>query len=260
MYPQRNKIAAALRNGGVALGSLTLLQEPAVGEILGSLGYDFLIIDTEHAAADEQSVLAMVRATEAAGATPLVRVRRVEEKDLLWALDTGAGGLVLPLVETGQQAAEAVRLTRYPPFGERTLCSAARAAGHGTVRGDFDRYLAWAAENTTTVALVETPEGLANLDDILAADLDVLMLGRADLSVKLGLGYQPGHPEVEARAIEFVKRVVAAGRVAGMLAYSAEEARRWIGLGVRFVVYSQPEMLLSISYRQARAEILGAER
>ena len=130
-------------------------------------------------------------------------------------------------------------------------------AGMGVVSSAI---VASGCRRSEPIALVETPEGLANLDDILAADLDVLMLGRADLSVKLGLGDQPGHPEVEARAIEFVKRVVAAGRVAGMLAYSAEEARRWIGLGVRFVVYSQPEMLLSISYRQARAEILGAER
>lgn len=257
MFPQRNKVAAALRDGRVALGSLTLLQEPAIGEILGTLGYDFLVIDTEHAAADEQSVLAMVRATEAAGATPLIRLRRIEEKDVLWALDSGAGGLLLPLVETGEQAAELVRLTRYPPHGDRTLCSAARSAGHGTARADFDTYLSWAAENTTTVALVETPAGLANLDDILAHDIDVLMLGRADLSVKLGLGYQPNHPDVVARAVEFTNRVVAAGRVAGILAYSPEEARRWIDLGVRFVIYSQPEMLLSVAYRQARTDILG---
>ncbi|MGC4806275.1 HpcH/HpaI aldolase family protein [Micromonospora sp. DT233] len=257
MYPRPSRLAATLREGGVALGSLTLLQEPALGEILGCLGYDFLVIDTEHAAADEQSVLSMVRAAGSAGTTPLVRLRRIEEKDLLWSLDSGAGGVVLPLVETGEQAAEVVRLTRYPPTGDRTLCSAARVAGHGTARGDFDSYLAWAAENTTTVALVETPTGLTNLDDILAADLDVLMLGRADLSVKLGLGYQPTHPEVDKHAVAFVERVVAAGRVAGMLAYSPQEARRWIALGVRFVVYSQPEMLLSTAYRQAREEILG---
>jgi 2-keto-3-deoxy-L-rhamnonate aldolase RhmA len=257
MYPQRNRVAAALADNRVALGSLTLLQEPAVGEILGSLSYDFLIIDTEHAAADEQSVLAMVRAAEAGGTTPLIRLRQIEEKDMLWALDTGAGGLVLPLVETGEQAAEAVRLTQYPPAGDRTLCSAARVAGHGTARGDFDSYLAWAAQNVTTVCLVETPTGLSNLDDILAADIDVLMLGRADLSVKLGLGYQPTHPDVQALAVDFVKRVVAGGRTAGMLAYSPEEARQWIDLGVRFVAYSQAEMLLSTAYRQARDAILG---
>ncbi|WP_431884565.1 HpcH/HpaI aldolase family protein [Micromonospora wenchangensis] len=257
MFPRPSRLAEVLRDGGVALGSLTLLQEPAIGEILGVLGYDFLVVDTEHAAADEQSVLAMVRAAGSAGTTPLVRLRRIEEKDLLWSLDSGAGGVVLPLVETGAQAVEAARLTHYPPVGDRTLCSAARAAGHGTARGDFDRYLTWAGRNTTVVALVETPAGLANLDDILAADLDVLMLGRADLSVKLGLGYQPTHPEVEKHAVDFVERVVAAGRVAGMLAYSAEEARRWIDRGVRFVVYSQPEMLLSDAYRRARDEILG---
>ena len=83
MYPRPSRLAEVLRDGGVALGSLTLLQEPAIGEILGALGYDFVVVDTEHAAADEQSVLAMVRAAGAAGTTPLVRLRRIEEEDLL---------------------------------------------------------------------------------------------------------------------------------------------------------------------------------
>jgi 2-keto-3-deoxy-L-rhamnonate aldolase RhmA len=259
MYPRTNRIVSALRgDNAIALGSLTLLQEPAIGEILGAIGYDFLIVDMEHAGADEQTVLAMVRACESANLTPLVRLRRVEEKELLWALDTGAGGVVLPMVETPEQAREIVRLTHYPPRGDRTLCSASRAAGHGTQRNDFGKFLEWFNDSIITVCLIETPTGLGNLESIVAEGVDVLMLGRGDLSLKMGFGYAPNHPAVLAAARDFVQRVVAAGGTAGVLVYSAQDAREWIALGARFIVYSQPEMLLSDSYRAAREELLGS--
>ncbi len=258
MFPQVNRIRTALADG-YALGSLTLFQEPAVGEILGALGYDFLIIDTEHTGADEQSVLAMVRACEAARVTPLVRVRRVDEKEMLWALDTGAGGLVLPMVETAEQARDVVRFSLYPPRGDRTLCSASRAAGHGTQRPDFPKFLEWSNDMVLTICLLETPSALENLEPIVAEGVDILMLGRADLSVKMGLGYAPNHPKVQEATRDFVQRTTAAGAVAGVLAYSVEDAREWLDLGARFIVFSQPEMLLSDAYRTARANLSGRD-
>ena len=259
MYPRRNRVTSTLREGKIALGSLTLLQEPAIGEILGGIGYDFLIIDMEHAGADEQTVLTMVRACEAANVTPLVRLRRVEEKELLWALDTGAGGVVLPMIETAEDAREIFRLSHYPPVGDRTLCSAARASGHGTQRHDFGKFLEWSNDSIATVCLIETPRGLENVEAIIAEGIDVLMLGRGDLSVKMGLGYAPNHPSVLAAARDFVRRVADAGAVAGVLAYTAADAREWIELGARFIVYSQPEMVLSDTYRAARDAIMGAD-
>lgn len=255
MFGQKNRVKVALEEGEVTLGSLTLLQEPAIGEILGLTGFDFLVIDTEHAAADEQTVLAMVRACEAANVTPIVRVRRGEEKELLWALDTGAGGVLVPILETAEQARDIVRFTHYPPVGDRTLCSASRAAGHGTQRGDFTQFLEWFNSSVVTIGLVETPEGLRNLDEIASSGIDILMLGRADLSLKMGLGYAPGHPQVQEAAEDFVDRVTAGGAAAGVLAYSAADALEWIRRGVRFVAYSQPEMILSDAYRQARQAI-----
>ena len=132
-YPRPSRLAEVLRDGGVALGSLTLLQEPAIGEILGALGYDFVVPSTPRPTS--RACWRWSGRPAWRRATPLVRLRRIEEKDLLWLLDSGAGELVLPLVETGAQAVEAARLTHYPPVGDRTLCSAARAAGHGTARG-----------------------------------------------------------------------------------------------------------------------------
>ncbi|WP_165818063.1 aldolase/citrate lyase family protein [Microbacterium sp. Gd 4-13] len=249
MIGSTNKVVAALKAGEVALGSLTLLQDAAIGEILGRCGYDFLIIDTEHAAADEQTVLGMVRGSQAANLTPLIRLRSADPKQILWALDTGAGGIVMPTVESGEDARAFVNASYYPPRGRRTVCSATRAAGHGTARGGFSEYLDWAAENVITVALVETKRGMDALDDILASGIDVVMLGRADLSLDMGLGYAPWHPEVMAASELVVERALAAGVVPGVLAYSPEEARTWIAKGVKFVAYSQPEMILSDVYR-----------
>lgn len=255
LFPQPNRVQEKLRRGEAVLGSLTLLHDPGIGEILGGAGHDFLIIDMEHTGADAQSVLAMIRAAEAAGITPLVRIRHVEEKEVLWSLDTGAGGLVLPLVETAEDADRIRRLVHYPPHGERTLCSAARAAGHGTARHDFNAYFAWARESLTSVCLIETPRGIDELDKIADTGVDVLMIGRGDLSVKLGLGYAPRHPDIDQISIDFARRVNAAGRAAGILAYSSEEARKWLDHGYRFIVYSQPEMILSDAYRQARFDL-----
>lgn len=255
MYGQPNRVKEALQRADVSLGSLTLLQEPSVGEILGLAGYDFLVIDTEHAAADEQTVLGMVRACEAARLTPIVRVRSANEKELLWALDTGAGGVLVPMLETPEQARDVVRFTHYPPLGDRTLCSASRAAGHGTQRGDFPKFLEWFNASVVTVGLIETPLGLDNVESIAGEGIDVLMLGRADLSVKLGLGYAPHHPQVEEAANHFVERVKEAGAAAGVLAYSVQDALQWIRKGVRFVAYSQPEMILSDVYQAARRDI-----
>jgi len=260
MYPRPNRIVTALNRGEIALGSLTLFQEPAIGEIMGANGFDFLIIDMEHAAASEQTVLSMVRACEAADLTPLIRLRRVEEKEILWALDTGAGGVVLPMIETAEQAREIVRVTHYPPRGQRTLCSATRASGHGSQRHDFGRFLQWFNESIVTVCLVETPEGLENLEAIIAEGIDVVMLGRADLSIKLGLGYAPSHPDVLRMAHEFVDRAVSAGATAALLSYSPQDALEWIKCGAKFIVYSQPEMMLSDGYRAAREAIMGGSR
>ena len=257
MIGHRNRVLQALAEDRIALGSLTLLQEPAIPEILGGCGYDFLIIDTEHAAADEQTVLAMVRASEAAGITPLIRLRHANPKELLWALDTGAGGVVLPVVESGDQARLIVASSFYPPRGSRTVCSATRAAGHGTRRSGFDAYLEWASENVVTFGLVETVKGVEALDDILEAGIDVIMVGRADLSLDMGLGYAPWHPDVVQTSYDVVDRVIASGATAAVLAYSPAEAKEWIERGVRVVIYSQPEMMLSDLYASARQEIMG---
>lgn len=246
-----NRAKELLDRGEVTYGSLSLIPEPAMAEIVGGAGFDFFIIDTEHVAIDGSGVASMVRACQAAGVGPLVRVRQAEEKTLLWTLDAGAQGVVVPLIEDAPTAQRAVDLCRFPPDGRRTLCSASRAAAHGLHRPDLDIYLQHSNANTLVVGLIETPAGLSNIEEIAATEIDVLMVGRADLSLAMGLGYAPGHPAVVQASEEALKATISSGTAAGILAYSVEEARKWVDFGCRFVVYSQPEMILADHYRSA---------
>lgn len=251
--PLRTRVLA----GETVFGTLSLLPEPGLPEIAGIAGYDFFIADTEHVALDGQGLAHVVRAARSAGISPIVRVRHVEEKALLWTLDTGAEGIVIPLLEDAETARLAHDLTRFPPDGRRTLCSASRAAGHGGRRGEaFPRYLAESNERILLIGLIETPKGIENLDAILAEPIDVIFVGRADLSLKLLDGtYDPHHPKVRAATQHIVEQTVATGKAACVLAYDVEDARAWLDAGCTFLVYSQPEIILSNHYRDVLAQL-----
>lgn len=243
-----NRTKERLGQGQVALGSLSLLSEPAVAEVLGATGYDFLIIDTEHVSVGGRDVEAMVRACEAVEITPLVRVRGVDESEILTTLDAGAQGIVVPLVGSRATADEAVRLSRFPPDGGRTLCSATRAAGHGAHRRDLSGFLQHINDQVLVVGLVETPDGVERAASIVRSEMDVFFVGRADLSMQMGLGYAPNHPSVVDAARHVLGAALDAGKAAAIIAYDLEQAQQWLEFGCTFIVYSQPEMVLADFY------------
>lgn len=258
-----NRTKKVLEDGGVAFGSLSLLPEPAIGELLGATGYDFLIIDTEHVSVAGRDVEAMVRGCEAADITPLVRVRSLaDEGEVLATLDAGAQGIVVPLVPDRATADAAVAMTRFPPVGQRTLCSATRAAGHGAYRDDMRPFLDHVNAQMLVVGLVETPEGVQNAREIVRSGMDVFFVGRSDLSLHMGLGYQPNHPDVVEASRRVLGEALDAGKAAAIIAYDLEQAEQWIDFGCTFVVYSQPEMVLSTFYREGRSRLaeLAARR
>lgn len=252
---RENRTKARLAAGEVAIGTLSLLPEPGLAELAGGAGLDFFIIDMEHVAIAGQHVAHMTRAAQSAGTTAIVRVRWAEEKTLLWVLDTGVEGLMVPLVDDAATARRIYELTHYPPDGVRTVCSDTRAASHGTQRTDLRPYLANANNELLLIALLETPEAVENAADIAKEPIDVFCIGRADLSLKMGLGYAPRHPAVDEATKRTLSAVIDAGKTAGVLAYDVDDAEEWIRFGCRFVIYSQPEELLAIEYRNALATL-----
>lgn len=251
MLMKTNRTKEKLRNGQVAFGTFTLLLEPSMPELVGAAGYDFIGLDMEHTAADEPAIEHLIRASQAAGITPLVRVRHVEEKTILWILDSGAEGIVIPMLEDAETARRVYRLTRYPPDGERTLCSATRAAGRGAYRGNFEPFVRNVNREMLTVGLIETPSAAENIREIAREGIDVFLVGRADISMKMGFHYAPWHPEVVEVTKRVLGTVIEEGKTAGVLAYDLEDAERWLEFGCKLVMYSQPEILLSAIYADA---------
>ena len=175
------EFARKLRNRERIVGYWIMLDAPTATERVARLGYDYVCLDGQHGLFGYSGLLNGVTAADAAGsATPLVRPASNDPGLIGRALDTGAGGVIVPLVDTAEQAAEAVRATRYPPRGARS---------YGPVRSDLriGPDPAAADESVVVIAMIETARGLANLEEISATPgLDAVYVGPADLCLAVG--------------------------------------------------------------------------
>jgi 4-hydroxy-2-oxoheptanedioate aldolase len=171
------------RAGVQSVGAWLSLANPYTAEALGHAGFDWVCIDLQHGQAVESDLRVLLPALHAGGATPLVRVASHEPSGIMRALDAGALGVIVPLVNTADEAAAAVAACRYPPAGKRS-CGPLRTAIHDA---PFDP--AVNDGEIACIAMIETQAGLDNLEAILATPgLDALYIGPSDLAFALGLG------------------------------------------------------------------------
>ncbi len=176
-----------LREERLLRGTWAQIRAPEVVDMIGAAGFDFAVIDCEHGAFGIETAETLIRACDAAGLAPAVRVSRLDRVEIMKALDAGAGAVVVPNVESAEQAAEAVAATRFAPDGLRGACPCCRSGGH-YIR-DWEGYRARQHTETGAIALVETAAGAAAFGDIVAVPgLAALMLGPFDLAVSMGLG------------------------------------------------------------------------
>ena len=231
--PGRPGLRRRILAGEVLYGAWADLDSPAASEVLARAGFDWVVVDLEHGAGTETSLLAHLTAIEAAGAAALVRPQSGERLRIGRALDLGARGIVVPRLDTVDQAREAVTFLRYPPGGVRGVALMTRGARLGSVP-----HAGVAALNDDIVGIVqvETPGALEAADDIAALDgVDVLFVGPADLSHSLGVPGQFAAPAY----LDGLKRVVAAcrqhGKAAGILLYDHASFAPHIELGFTFV-------------------------
>lgn len=248
-----NTTKAKLKAGGCVYGCFFRPPDPTLAEFMGYLGWDFLIFDAEHGSLHPNRAEDMVRAAELRGVTPLVRVTTNQAHVLLRFLDAGAQGVHVPWVNTAAEAENALQAIKYQPRGMRGL-SGVRPATFGQ-QMSLAEYVGRANEETLTVLQLESGEAIDNLDAILAVpDVDVIFLGRTDLSHSLGYPGQTTHPEVEAVVDRAVARITASDVALGIVARSGEEARRWRERGARYLVATF-EAIVSAS---AKAWLSGA--
>jgi len=241
-----------IRRGDAVLGSLMPVPSPEVAEILSLAGYDCVLLDTEHGAITSETLQEMARACRGAGVAPLARVPDNHPKRILQALDCGCLGVMVPQVETAEQAAAAVAATKYAPEGSRSLAGATPAARWGAV--PLPDHVVSSNAETITILQIETRGGLEAVDRIArVAGVDVLFIGPSDLSQSLGHPGQPGHPDVQAA----IRRIIDSGRNAGVavgiLALTADDVRVHRELGATVFLDSMPRLLL----RSAQTQITG---
>lgn len=229
-----NTFKQALKQSDTAQIGLWLgLANSYTAELLAGAGFDWLLIDAEHAPNDLQTILGQLQAIAPYPSHPIVRPPWPDAVRIKQILDLGAQTILAPMVETGEQAADVVAATRYPPQGIRGVGSAlARASGFNRM----PEYLQTANDEICVLIQIETPKGVENLDDILAVEgVDGVFIGPSDLSASMGYIGNPGHPDVQQAIEESIIKIVAAGKAPGILIADQTLAQRYIELGALFV-------------------------
>lgn len=168
--------------GGETLGAWLTLPSTAAAEIVARAGFDYVCVDLQHGHADISGLVPLVQAVELAGGVPIARVPWNEPGVIGRALDAGCHGVIVPMVDTVDQAAAVVAACHYPPRGRRSW-------GPMLIDGRHGRYREWADRTVTVIPMIETATALENLDGICALDgVDAVYVGPSDLAISLGLG------------------------------------------------------------------------
>ena len=252
MTKKENLIIKRLSEGKAAIGVAGQMNSPENIEIAGAAGFDFTYIDCEHGSFYLEGATNMIRAADAVGITPIVRLPNHEPSGIARALDAGAMGVIIPNVSTCEQVKAIVAAAKYKDGGNggtRGACPGTRATWHQTT--EWPGFVAWSNENTVVWPLIESPEGVANIEEIASvAGIHALMLGPFDYAHAIGLPGQSQHPEVQAA---FSKVIQAAKKngievVASLFSPTPdlleEEKKNWLAMGARILVAGSDRRML----------------
>jgi 4-hydroxy-2-oxoheptanedioate aldolase len=242
MQMPENTFLAALRAGRPQIGLWVALADANAAEALAHCNFDWLLLDAEHAPNDVRTVLEQLRAVSSTPSHPVVRPVHGDVALVKQYLDIGAQTLLVPMIDTPEQAARMASAMRYPPLGVRGVGAAlARASRWNKV----DDYLGQADAQMCLLVQAETPLAMRNVEAIAATDgVDGVFFGPADLSACMGLRGQPGHPAVRDAIVEGIRQVKACGKAAGVLSADPQLARTYLDAGALFVAVGADTTLL----------------
>jgi len=211
---RENWLKSRLRAGKKSLGCWLAMGSPAAAEIIGLAGFDFALIDLEHGPGEYENAVAQMQAMSAAPTTALVRVPTNDQIHIRRALDAGAEGIMVPMVETAEEAAAAVAACRFPPRGIRgSATSIVRAANYGMAEADYiDRF----EDNLLILCQIETLKGIENIGEIAGVEgVDLLFVGPSDISTVMGYARQRDHADVKAMLARVEAEIKATGKWMG---------------------------------------------
>jgi 4-hydroxy-2-oxoheptanedioate aldolase len=226
-----NMFKAALRAGKQQIGLWSTLSTAFGAEVVAGAGFDWLCLDTEHSPGDVLTVMAQLQALSGYAVSPVVRPASNDPVLIKRFLDVGAQSLLIPYVQSADEARAAVAAVRYPPKGIRGVSALTRATKFGRVKG----YAQGADAEIALLVQVETQPGLDAIEAIAAVDgVDGIFIGPGDLAASLGHIGNPGHPVVVGAVEVAIRRIVATGKPAGILTGDPVFATRCIELGTTF--------------------------
>lgn len=207
------KIKETFRRGGVSIGSWMSMAHVSIAEILASAGYDWVVIETEHTAIDVSEVLRLIVAIEGKGCIPLVRLAWNDPIQAKAVMDSGAAGVLVPMVNSRADAELAVKSVKYPPMGYRGV-GLARAHGYGLT---FDAYVEAGNRDGLLMVQIEHIDAVNHIEEIVSVPgIDGTFIGPYDLSMSMGLPGQLDHPDVEAAKRKVLEKTRAQGLAAGI--------------------------------------------
>ncbi|WBU59269.1 HpcH/HpaI aldolase/citrate lyase family protein [Paracoccus albus] len=233
MSAPKNTLKSRLAKGETTFGCWLGMADPYAAEIAATAGFDWLLIDGEHAPNDTRSVLAQLQALAGYDVSPVVRLVDDDTARIKQALDLGAQTLLVPMVESAEQARRILSATRYPPEGVRGVGSALARASQFAAIPD---YLKTADDEICLILQVENRAGLEALDDILSVEgIDGIFIGPSDLAADMGHRGNPGHPDVKAAVLDALRRIRRAGLSAGVLSTDDQMISECRDAGANFV-------------------------
>jgi len=250
-----NRVKTALKQGQVQVGTwVTTLGVPQIPVVLASAGFDFIYLDMEHSSFSIETIGGMCAAALGRGLVPIVRPPAKEPHLLTRPLEAGALGLLIPHVDTPEEASAAVKATKFPPMGERGFN--VQTVHTGFTMTDPQEFASASNAGTLLIVQIESDRGIRNLDGILGIDgIDGAVVGRGDLSADLGVFGQTKHPEVIRRVETMIQACHQHGKFAGLLVPDLASAKEWIEKGIRLVPFSNDVTLLISAAAKAIGEI-----
>ena len=251
-----NRFKAALREPGVQMGLWLSLGSAITAEISATAGFDWLLADNEHGPNDPLTITEQLRSAEQYPVSFVARAQNGTGRSIGPLLDAGVQTIMVPKVDTVDEAEAIVRQMRYPPMGERGVAVGSVRASRW---GGIDDYMAKAADQLCLLIQIETRMALANLADLAAVeDVDGFFIGPNDLAASLGHPGRPGHSDVQKAIEEAISSLVSAGRPAGILTGDIEDAIRYAGLGCRFIAVGSDAGTLARGLRELASSTRAA--
>lgn len=248
----RNRLKQDLTAGKVCVGATITMNSPIVAEIMSHVGLDWLWFETEHTALNLDNVLTMLQATNGSDVSTVIRVPWNDKTLIKRALDTGPDGIIIPLVNSREEAEEAVRAIKYPPGGERGA-GLSRAQCYGLHMGE---YLETANEEVMTILMIEHIRAVENIDEILKVKgVDSVMVGALDLSGSMGILGQTGDPKVESAIQKVLAACKKAGIPCGIITITPEQANQRIKEGFTNIIVGIDVLYLHSSIQSAIGQI-----